>query len=49
MFYRGGVRREFLFTPDGMVKGGSDKQEKNERTEKPGVKISLDEVLRGSW
>ena len=47
VFYRGGVRREFLFTADGVIKGGNQKQENCEKHEKATPKISLNEVLNG--
>ena len=43
VFYQSGNRREFLFTPNGLLKG--QQKENNEKKEKPNSKISLNEVI----
>ena len=44
VFYQNGSRREFLFTPTGLLKGQQNEKEINEKKEKPSAKISLNEV-----
>ena len=43
VFYQSGNRREFLFTPNGLLKG--QQKENNEKKEKSNSKISLNEVI----
>lgn len=45
VFYQSGTRREFLFTPAGLLKGKQTQKEMNEKKEKPSSKISLNEVM----
>ena len=45
LFYQGGVRREYLFTPDGLLKEQQNQKEINEKKEKPSPKVSLNEVM----
>ena len=48
VFYTGGTRREFLFTPNGLPKGHQNQNETNEKKEKANPKISLNEVIEHS-
>ena len=45
VFYQSGTRREFVFTPNGLLKGQQNQKEMNEKKEKPNSKISLNEVI----
>ena len=44
VFYTSGARREFLFTPNGLLRGQQNQTETNEKKEKTNQKISLNEV-----
>lgn len=47
VFYQSGTRREYLFTPTGMIKGQQNQNETNEGKDKASSKISLNEVTKG--
>lgn len=44
-FYRNGIRKEYLFTPNGLIEAQKNDRETKEKKEKTSCKISLNEVL----